>query len=206
MTKSIYNLKVTDKGYGITKFSADLDPESYYIVSPEECECPQGHKPTCRHRRMLPMFLALARQDTEYFLDFDTLTWHKPLAVSYEIEYHNLEVRKREAALKRANEMMKEPAPQGVQVIPITGSTVLGKESLVTSGGELPPAARQKASTNAPHASSAGLAPPALHVPASAGGAPPSGQAGHSDAPRRPDPAPSLVLGGDGAPKRRRLA
>lgn len=118
MTKSFYNLKTQPNGsYGITKFTSDLEVESTYEVSLSECDCPQGERgKTCRHQRMLPMFIALNRTDTEYFLDFDTKTWHQPLAASYEVEYHSWLIHKLE---------QQEPAPQGIEVIPKASTSTL---------------------------------------------------------------------------------
>lgn len=82
---NLYNCK-TDKAaasygqqqYIMTKFDADLNPVegSTYLLTEINCVCPQGHKSTCRHRRMLPIFLASQRQDTGWFLCFEDSTWH----------------------------------------------------------------------------------------------------------------------------------
>ena len=64
----------------ITKFDGDYNVESVYAVSATGCSCPQSHKPTCRHRKMLPLFLSLKHVDDGWFLDWDTRLWRKPLA------------------------------------------------------------------------------------------------------------------------------
>jgi len=56
--------------YYITKF-VDGEVESGYITSIRECECPAGHRPSCRHRQMLPMMLASGIVNTHWFWDFD---------------------------------------------------------------------------------------------------------------------------------------
>lgn len=92
MTKHLYNIKATSDGFEIAKFDLDLNVESSYALTQEECECPQSHKPTCRHRKMLPLFLAVDRVDTDFFFDFDTKTWHQPLNdgdSGATIEYHD---------------------------------------------------------------------------------------------------------------------
>lgn len=69
---TLYSLRTALDDYRITKFDADLNVESSYIISaspPHECECPAGVRPTCRHRQMLPDLLPLV--DTEYLWDFD---------------------------------------------------------------------------------------------------------------------------------------
>lgn len=73
---NLYNLKTTELGFRITKFSMDLDMESSYTLTDRTCDCPQGHKPTCRHRRMLP--LLKPRVDTAWFLCFETSQWSDP--------------------------------------------------------------------------------------------------------------------------------
>lgn len=80
---SLYNLK-TDTGaesYGVsqfivTKFDDDLNVEGSYLVSAQGCTCPAGHRPSCRHRQMLPMLETCA--NSSWFLDFDTRQWVDP--------------------------------------------------------------------------------------------------------------------------------
>jgi hypothetical protein len=75
---TLYNLRTALDDFRITKFDADLNVESSYLLSntfdqagrPElVCECPAGVRPSCRHRQMLPDLLPLV--DTEYFWDFE---------------------------------------------------------------------------------------------------------------------------------------
>lgn len=68
---SLYNLRTSDGSYRITKFSNDLDVEASYLVSLTECECPAGHRPSCRHRQMLPKMLAVGADDQPMFYDFE---------------------------------------------------------------------------------------------------------------------------------------
>jgi hypothetical protein len=87
----LYNLRSTARSvdFTITKFDDDLNPieGSSYIVSETGCTCLQGHKPTCRHRKMLPYFLSdpkkVARLDTGWFLDWDTRQWKDPTGIEY---------------------------------------------------------------------------------------------------------------------------
>lgn len=78
---SLYNAKRTPEGIRITKFTDDLDVEetagkpSSYITSRDICECPSGHRDTCRHRQMLPDFQATNRIDSRWFYDFDNKRW-----------------------------------------------------------------------------------------------------------------------------------
>lgn len=72
----LYNLQELTSGeLAITKFDNDFNVESSYKVSDIACECPQGHKPTCRHRRMLSSMAQIV--DTDIFYCFDTSTYHK---------------------------------------------------------------------------------------------------------------------------------
>lgn len=78
--RNLYNLKSVDGEFRITKFDSELNVESSYLVNDATCECPQGHKPTCRHRRMLP--LMLDRMDSPWFYCFEDKTWHDPTNVA----------------------------------------------------------------------------------------------------------------------------
>src|SRR4030095_14806503 len=79
---SLYNAKQTSDGVKITKFTDDLDIEetsgkpASYIVSPDGCDCPAGHRDTCRHRQMLPKFLVQRRVNTPWFYDHDNERWY----------------------------------------------------------------------------------------------------------------------------------
>jgi hypothetical protein len=71
---TLYNLRSALDDYRITKFDRDLNPESSYLLGPDDrgaiqCECPAGVRPSCRHRQMLPHLLPLV--DTEWFWDFE---------------------------------------------------------------------------------------------------------------------------------------
>ncbi len=72
--------------YRISKFDADLNLQSSYIMTQEGCDCPQGHKPTCRHRKMLPTFAKEGHIDDGYFYDWDTRMWRKPINEAIDIE------------------------------------------------------------------------------------------------------------------------
>lgn len=54
----------------VTKF-VDGEVESSYLTTQTECECPAGHRPSCRHRQMLPQMLAAGIANTHWFWDFD---------------------------------------------------------------------------------------------------------------------------------------
>lgn len=67
----LYSLRTDKDGYRITKFD-DGEPQGSYIVSTIACDCPAGHRHTCRHRQMLPSMLAHGLCDTHWFFCFDT--------------------------------------------------------------------------------------------------------------------------------------
>lgn len=77
--QSLYTLQSTDQGYIITKYdSIGLEMLSQYelLSMPDgdvSCPCPQGHAPSCRHRKMLPMMKA--RVDTNWFFCYGTGEW-----------------------------------------------------------------------------------------------------------------------------------
>ena len=91
---SLYNCKQEGSSWRITKFDPDLNPEGSYLVSAEGCECPAGIRPTCRHRKMLPLFLALKYENTSWFLNYDNQQqqiWQDPTGQARESENRALE-------------------------------------------------------------------------------------------------------------------
>lgn len=74
MTRTIYSCKteiaLNSEGYRISKF-VDGEVESSYITTTRECDCPAGHRQSCRHRQMLPQMMAAGIVNTHYFWDFD---------------------------------------------------------------------------------------------------------------------------------------
>lgn len=73
---ALYSYRST--GY-VTKFDRDGNVEASYQVSPEACTCPAGHRPTCRHRQMLPKMLEVGAEDSPMFYDFDKDQFFEPL-------------------------------------------------------------------------------------------------------------------------------
>src|SRR5882757_2616765 len=71
----LYNCRHSGDQYRITKFDSDMNPQGSYLLSLEECECPAGVRPTCRHRQMLPKFIARSHVGDEWFFDFDRGGW-----------------------------------------------------------------------------------------------------------------------------------
>ncbi len=74
MNQILYNCHTDGDQYRITKFN-DGEVESTYLCTIDECECPAGVRPTCRHRHMLPRFLAKGAVNSFYFYDYDRQGW-----------------------------------------------------------------------------------------------------------------------------------
>lgn len=82
----LYNCKIDGDHYRITKFSPDLEVESSYLTSDSECDCPAGHRHTCRHRQMLPRFIDKSATRGQWFLDFDRDHWVRAVG---EVEFES---------------------------------------------------------------------------------------------------------------------
>lgn len=67
---TLYNLHTEGSDFRITKF-VDGEVESSYICSVTECECPAGHRASCRHRQMLPDMIAHDIVNTHWFYHYD---------------------------------------------------------------------------------------------------------------------------------------
>lgn len=72
---SLYNCKHSGDQYRITKFTSDFDVEASYLCDLHSCECPAGHRPKCRHREMLPKFIAREAVGSNWFFDHDRGGW-----------------------------------------------------------------------------------------------------------------------------------
>ena len=83
MTLSLYTLHASPQPgeYIIQKFDTDYNVESVYALTLTECQCPQGHKPKCRHRQMLGMFIAHKHIGDGWFLQWENRMWRRPLQV-----------------------------------------------------------------------------------------------------------------------------
>lgn len=69
-SEAIYNCHHDGDQYRITKF-VDGNPESSYLCDHVACECPAGVRDTCRHRQMLPEFLARDLVNSHLFIAWD---------------------------------------------------------------------------------------------------------------------------------------
>lgn len=68
---TLYALRTDGDQHRITKIT-DGEVESSYLTTIFECHCPAGHRPSCRHRQMLPMMLARGICNTHWFWDFNS--------------------------------------------------------------------------------------------------------------------------------------
>lgn len=78
----LYNLRKTSDGFMLAKFGPDFNVEAVYHLQPQvggyTCDCPAGHRPSCKHRKMLARMIPKA--DSDEFYCYETQSWHKPLA------------------------------------------------------------------------------------------------------------------------------
>lgn len=72
---TFYNCKHDGDQYRVSKFNKHLEVESSYLCTLSECECPAGHRPSCRHRNMLPKFIQRDHIGDNWFYDFDRGGW-----------------------------------------------------------------------------------------------------------------------------------
>lgn len=73
--------------FTIMKFDRDFNLESVYALDAQSCACPQGaRRKPCRHRKLLPEFIAKGHINDGWFLDWDTRLWREPLAGESEAE------------------------------------------------------------------------------------------------------------------------
>lgn len=78
---TLYSIhQINGAEFCIQKFSSDLELQSAYVMSNGGCDCPQAHKPTCRHRKMLPEFQRAKHIGDGWFYEWDTRLWRKPVA------------------------------------------------------------------------------------------------------------------------------
>jgi hypothetical protein len=71
----LYNCRSDGDQFRITKFDHNLNVESSYLCTEHECECPAGHRPRCRHREMLPLFIKRKAIGSGWWLDYDRGGW-----------------------------------------------------------------------------------------------------------------------------------
>jgi len=117
--QTLYNCKRIDtETYRITKFDSGFVPfehhdgtVSAYTCTLHDCDCPQGHKPSCRHRKMLPFFIESEHVDDNYFFIWDTHQWLKATGIFEEAAKAN-------GKGKDEPELIEEGGPKPVSAAP----------------------------------------------------------------------------------------
>ena len=96
----LYSCRHDGDQYRISKFTENLDLESSYLCTFDECQCPAAERgKRCRHMDMLPKFVQRGAIDTGWMLDYDRGGWvdmrtqeeidqPRPLAEEPEESYH----------------------------------------------------------------------------------------------------------------------
>ena len=85
MSLDYYHIRSAPSGsYRITKLDQDYEVEGSYELLPTNhnhfsCSCPAGHKPSCRHREMLPNFIKANHIDDGWMLVWQTRKWAQPI-------------------------------------------------------------------------------------------------------------------------------
>lgn len=141
MTTSLYSCRSMgeDLLFAVTKFDSDLNPEATYAVSPRECDCPAGHKHTCRHRKMLREFINLRHINDGWFLNWDTRQWVKPVGLP-------------EATLLSPQTTIEDPSNAGAGAMttaPASAESVIAPSPAPGEGGVAKPASPSPASPKA---------------------------------------------------------
>lgn len=76
----LYSCRHDGDQYRMTKWDDDFNIESSYLCTIDECECPAGSRPICRHREMLPLFLRRwethrTDDNSSWYYDYDRGGW-----------------------------------------------------------------------------------------------------------------------------------
>lgn len=104
---TLYNCRHAGDQYRVTKFDNHMNVESSYLCTTDECDCPAGVRPTCRHRQMLPKFIQREHVGDEWFLDFDRGGW-----VQMGLEYAAPEAEEPEGLDEDDGEALQSPNPK----------------------------------------------------------------------------------------------
>jgi len=80
----IHSIEGAGKSVRVTKFNADIEPESSYVMNhidnPEggfyDCQCPAS-KFDCRHKDILKRIKAADKIDSDLFFCFETKSFHE---------------------------------------------------------------------------------------------------------------------------------
>lgn len=81
---TMYSCRDVGWGVRVVKWSDDLDVEAVYHLERRRggrysCECASSGRFSCRHREMVPLFIARDAMETGAFLDYDHAKWKPSL-------------------------------------------------------------------------------------------------------------------------------
>lgn len=117
---TLYNCRHAGDQYRVTKFDQHMNVESSYLCTTDECDCPAGVRPTCRHRQMLPKFIQREHVGDEWFLDFDRGGW-----VQMGLEYAEPEPEEPEGLDEDDGEALQSPSPSPEPMPPLPEGVVM---------------------------------------------------------------------------------
>lgn len=102
---SLYNCRHDGDQYRISKFDTDWNVEASYLCDLVACECPAGHRPSCRHRQMLPKFIQRNYVGTAFFFDFDRGGWVQGASIDLPLTEYEASMAMVEPSLTIATEI-----------------------------------------------------------------------------------------------------
>lgn len=120
---SLYNCRHDGDQYRISKFDTDWNVEASYLCDLDACECPAGHRPTCRHRQMLSGFILREHIGDEWFYDFDRGGWVQ--GASKDIEPSTLDI----IAATHDEAIAQQEIQEGLVLLDSLGPAGLGQAS-----------------------------------------------------------------------------
>lgn len=83
---SLYNCRHDGDVFRISKFDSDWNVEASYLLDAVNCQCPAGHRNSCRHRDMLPKFINRDHVGDEWLFDFDRGGWVQGSGLKEQVE------------------------------------------------------------------------------------------------------------------------
>lgn len=143
----LYSLRRHPSGFMIAKFDADMNvaaiyhlrsiPMGYYA-----CECPAGARPNCKHRRMVPIFLASNAVDSDRFYCYETQMWHRPIPTYGEGEASAAIASAASGVEQRVEQPTKQSPHAGEGPEPSTLAAIPSPSPSVSRRGEPAPASQ----------------------------------------------------------------
>lgn len=141
----LYNCRHSGDQYRITKFDTDLNPieGSSYLTTLTECDCPAGHRDTCRHRKMLPLFIKSNAVDAAIFYNHDHMIWIDVPDFSEGNQPDELVLEDEADDAEFSEESETGPAPEPTEAeLAAFASSYVPEEPTPTPRPEVPPIAK----------------------------------------------------------------